>query len=102
MTDRLIYDTRTGTLTLDGEVLDLPRKERELLVYLIEHPDIVHKKEELIRAVWGYASLGQSSTLTVHVNRLRRKLEQDPRSPNIIECVWGVGYKLRSGKVTIL
>lgn len=102
MTDRLIYDTRSRIITLDGVPLTLPKKERELLVYLIEHPDTVHKKEELIRAVWGYESLGQSSTLTVHVNRLRKKLESDPRTPDVIECVWGVGYRMRVASVKII
>ena len=93
MDKRVVYERSGGTITRDGVPLTLPKKERELLVYLIEHPDTVHKKDELIFAVWGYSSLGQSSTLAVHVNRLRKKLESDPRSPSIIECVWGVGYK---------
>lgn len=102
MTDRLVYSRDSGRLTLCGSELSLPKKERELLVYLIEHPDIVHTKASLIDAVWGYDALGQCSTLTVHVNRLRKKLESDVRTPEIIECVWGVGYKLCSDKVKII
>ena len=102
MDKTVIYERSSGSITLDGVPLTLPKKEMELLVYLIEHADAVHTKEELIEAVWGYESLGQYSTLTVHVNRLRKKLESDPRTPSLIECVWGVGYKLRSDRIKII
>ena len=99
---RLRYVPETGEISIGGEVLKLPKKERELLVYLATHPDIVHTREALIEAVWGYDSLGQSSTLTVHINRLRKKLENDPACPEIIETVWGRGYRVRSDRVSIL
>ena len=101
MSERLVYDRGTGVISVDSEQLTLPRKERELLIYLLEHPDTHHTKEQLIDAVWGYDPLGRTSTLTVHVNRLRKKLERDSRSPEIISCVWGVGYRLNSDNVKI-
>ena len=99
---RLCYDPATREISIGGEVLKIPKKERELLVYLVEHPDVVQTRDELIEAVWGYDSLGQSSTLTVHINRLRKKLENDPACPEIIETVWGRGYRVRSDRVSIL
>ena len=99
---KLFYSLSAGEISVDGEVLRLPKKERELLVYLIEHPDTVHTKEKLIEAVWGYDALGQSSTLTVHINRLRRKLEIDPACPEIIETAWGKGYRIRSERVAVV
>lgn len=98
---RVTYSRATGEITVGGETLKLPKKERALLVYLIEHPDTVHTKEHLIREVWGYDSLGMSSTLTVHVNRLRKKLECDPACPEVIETVRGRGYRIRLGAVRI-
>ena len=97
----ICYAPSTGEISVDGKTLKLPRKERELLVYLIEHPDTVHTKKELVEAVWGYDPLGQSSTLTVHVNRLRKKIEHDPSCPEIIETAWGSGYRVRSERIEI-
>ena len=93
---RLCYDPATREISIGGEVLKLPKKERELLVYLVEHPDVVHTRDELIEAVWGYDSLGQSSTLTVHINRLRKRLNKKAACQNIIETVWGRGYRVLS------
>ncbi len=98
----ICYAPSTGEISVDGRMLKLPKKERELLTYLIEHPDRVHTKRELIEAVWGYDSLGQSSTLTVHVNRLRKKIERDPACPETIETVWGSGYRVRSERIKIM
>ncbi len=96
---RICYSAVTGEISVGAKPLKLPKKERELIVYLLSHPDIVHTKDSLIEAIWGYDSLGQSSTLTVHINRLRRKLEQDPACPEIIETVRGKGYRIRLDKV---
>lgn len=97
----ICYTPVTGEIHLGGEALKLPKKERQLLVYLIEHPDSVHTKEQLMYEVWGYDPLGDSSTLTVHINRLRKKLERDPSCPEIIETVRGVGYRIRRGSISV-
>ncbi len=99
--DIISLNTNAGVFCAGGKPLKLPKKERELLLYLVSHPDTVHTKEELVREVWGYETLGQSSTLTVHINRLRKKLEPAPDSPKLIETVWGVGYMIRRGKISI-
>ena len=89
--DKISFDRKTGEISFDGKRLKLPKKEYELIVYLIERPDVVHTKKELIEAVWGYDSLGQSSTLTVHINRLRERFK-DNEDFDIL-TVRGLGYK---------
>jgi DNA-binding response OmpR family regulator len=67
-------------------------REFELLVFLVLHPNQVFRREELLERVWGY-TFGDTSTVTVHVRRLREKIEPDPAHPTRIHTVWGVGYK---------
>ena len=71
-----------------------PNREFELLRYLARNPNIVFSREQLFEAIWGYDYIGDSSTVTVHINRIREKLEEDPSRPRIIETVWGAGYRL--------
>lgn len=73
----------------EGREIKLPNREFELLVYLAKNPNRVFSKEQLFEAIWGYDYMGDSATVTVHVNRLRDKLGSD-----IIETVWGAGYRL--------
>jgi DNA-binding response OmpR family regulator len=90
-----------GNLTIDvparearvGErPVPLTVREFELLVFLVLHPHHVFRREELLERVWGY-TFGDTSTVTVHVRRLREKIEPDPANPTRIQTVWGVGYK---------
>lgn len=74
--------------------LRLPNREFELLKFLAENPNIVFSKERLFEAIWGYDYMGDSATVTVHVGRIRDKIEDDPAHPKIIETVWGAGYRL--------
>ena len=74
--------------------LRLPNREFELLKFLAENPNIVFSKEQLFEAIWGYDYLGDSATVTVHIGRIRDKIEDDPANPKIIETVWGRGYRL--------
>jgi DNA-binding response OmpR family regulator len=67
-------------------------REFELLVFLMRHPRQVFRREELLEAVWGY-TYGDTSTVTVHIRRLREKVEGDPSAPTHIQTVWGVGYR---------
>ncbi|NQM55270.1 response regulator transcription factor [Streptococcus suis] len=76
-------------VTLDGQEIKLPNREFELLVYLAKHPNRVFSKEHLFEKIWGYDYVGDSATVAVHVNRLRDKLGSD-----LIETVWGAGYRL--------
>ena len=72
----------------------MPNREFELLKFLAEHPNIVFSKERLFEAIWGYDYVGDSATVTVHIGRIRDKIEDDPSSPKLIETVWGAGYRL--------
>lgn len=73
----------------------LTNKEFELLLFLAENPNIVFSKETLFDRVWGLDAVGDTSTVTVHVNRLREKIEKNSTNPEFIETVWGVGYRFR-------
>ena len=74
--------------------LRLPNREFELLKFLAENPNIVFSKERLFETIWGYDYVGDSATVTVHIGRIREKIEDDPSHPKIIETVWGAGYRL--------
>jgi DNA-binding response OmpR family regulator len=76
----------------DDEVLPLTAREFELLVHLVRHPRRAFRREELLERVWG-TRYGDTSTVTVHVRRLREKLELDPSNPKHLVTVWGVGYR---------
>ncbi|AHF09140.1 MULTISPECIES: response regulator transcription factor [Dehalobacter] len=74
---------------------NLAQKEFELLLYLAKHPNRVFGRDELFEKVWGLEALGDSATVTVHIARLRDKIESDPSNPQYIETVWGAGYRFR-------
>jgi DNA-binding response OmpR family regulator len=86
-------DTATRRVTVGGERVLLPGKEYELLVKLASDPARVFTKEELLREVWGFRSLGRTRTLDSHASRLRRRLAR-PGHPPYVQNVWGVGYCL--------
>ncbi len=92
---------RAGELELDpmahearlaGELVALTAKEFDLLRHLMEHPRRAFRREELLEQVWGF-SYGDTSTVTVHIRRLREKIEADPSAPRYVTTVWGVGYR---------
>ena len=76
----------------DGALLPLTVREFELLVFLVRHPRRAFRREEVLERVWG-SRYGDSSTVTVHVRRLREKVEDDPSVPRHLVTVWGVGYR---------
>ena len=76
--------------------LRLPNREFTLLKYLAENANIVFSKERLFEAICGYDYVGDSATVTVHIGRIREKIEDDPTDPKIIETVWGAGYRLNT------
>ena len=92
----LRIDRTTRRVTLSGEVVVLAGKELELLVKLASDPYRVFTKEQLLREVWGFRSLGRTRTLDSHASRLRRKLARGGEAPYVIN-IWGVGYKLLDG-----
>jgi DNA-binding response OmpR family regulator len=78
----------------DGREIKMPNREFALLKYLAEHPNTVFSKEKLFETIWGYEYVGDSATVTVHIGRIRDKVEDDPAHPKLIETVWGAGYRL--------
>jgi DNA-binding response OmpR family regulator len=89
----LEIDLASRVVTLAGEAVQLSAKEYELLVALAEDPERVFRKEELLRNVWGFRSLGRTRTLDSHASRLRRKLNAHGDTAYVLN-VWGVGYRL--------
>jgi len=78
----------------DNEVL-LTQKEFDLILFLVENPNRVFSKEYLFESVWGYDSLSDASTITVHIARIREKIETNPEKRQYIETVWGAGYRFK-------
>lgn len=76
-----------------GTVIDLSPREFDVLIYLASNPGQVFTRDQLYNQIWGLEALGDTSTITVTVNRLRQKLESDLNHPEYIQTVWGVGYK---------
>lgn len=72
----------------------MPNREFELLKFLAQNPNIVFSREQLFEKIWGYDYIGSSATVMVHINRIREKIEDDARNPEILETVWGAGYRL--------
>ncbi|MET8499491.1 response regulator transcription factor [Streptomyces microflavus] len=89
----LRLDPVARSASRDGTGLALTLREFDLLAFLLRHPGRAFGREELMREVWGW-DFGDLSTVTVHIRRLRGKVEQDPARPRLIRTVWGVGYRL--------
>lgn len=95
----LTIDCAKREVYLDGRPLPLTVKEYELLLLLVTNKEKVISKEELFNKVWGVESESELQTLTVHIKRLRQKIEKDPGNPRHILTVWGVGYKFVQGNI---
>jgi len=93
---QLTVDTARRVAMLAGVPLSLTVREFDLLAYLMRHPGRAFRRAELLEAVWGW-TFGDHSTVTVHVRRLREKIEDDPAAPKRIVTVWGVGYRYENG-----
>jgi DNA-binding response OmpR family regulator len=88
----LVVDSTEHTATLAGRRLSLTMREFDLLRFFLTHPGQAFSRDELLQKVWGW-SFGDQSTVTVHVRRLREKIEADPTHPVRLATVWGVGYR---------
>ncbi|QQM47285.1 response regulator transcription factor [Streptomyces liliifuscus] len=88
----LTVDPAARRATKNGGELALTLREFDLLAFLLRHPGRAYSREDLMREVWGW-DFGDLSTVTVHVRRLRNKVEDDPARPSLIQTVWGVGYR---------
>jgi two-component system, OmpR family, response regulator ResD len=91
--DGLEIDPAARRITLDGHGIELTQLEFELLLFLARHPGQVFTREQLMEYVWQYSFYLDTSTVTVHIRRLRAKLEPDPERPRFIQTIWGVGYR---------
>ena len=85
-------DTVAREVTRAGEPLALTAKELDLLVFLASQPRRALRRDDLLEHVWGY-TIGDTATITVHIRRLREKIERDPANPEHLTTVWGVGYR---------
>jgi DNA-binding response OmpR family regulator len=88
----LVVDSARHVATRGGEPLALTAREFALLRFLVAHPGTAFSRDDLLQQVWGW-SIGDRSTVTVHVRRLREKVERDPTRPERLLTVWGVGYR---------
>jgi two-component system, OmpR family, alkaline phosphatase synthesis response regulator PhoP len=91
--DGLELDAATREAHLHGEQLRLTAKEFDLLFFLASNPRNVFSRDQLMNRVWGYEAARDTGTVTVHIRRLRAKIEQDPANPLRLETIWGVGYR---------
>jgi DNA-binding response OmpR family regulator len=85
-------DPASRIVTREGRRIAMTSREFDLLHHFLSSPGTVFSREQLLREVWGW-SFGDDSTVTVHVRRLREKLEADPTHPTLLVTVWGVGYR---------
>jgi len=98
---QLQIDITTHSATLADKILDLTSTEFDLLFYLASHSEQVFSRSELLSSVWGYNHSGYEHTVNSHINRLRNKLEKNPANPEIVQTVWGVGYKFNAQGVSL-
>ena len=88
-------DRTARRVWVDGEEKAFTTKEFDLLTFLASNPDHVFTKEELFREIWDMDSIGDIATVTVHIKKIREKIEKNTAKPQYIETIWGVGYRFR-------
>ena len=88
-------DKTARRVYIDGEEKAFTTKEFDLLTFLAENPNHVYTKEELFREIWDMDSIGDIATVTVHIKKIREKIEYDTSNPQYIETIWGVGYRFK-------
>lgn len=86
----------THRVYVEGEEVELTHKEYELLLFFVLNVDVVFSREQLYERIWGWDAMGDSATVAVHINRLRKKIEKDPANPRYIVSVWGAGYRFNA------
>jgi len=93
--DGLVIDPAARRVTVNDEEVQLTVREYDLLLFLARHPGQVFSRDQLMDAVWEYAFYTDTSTVTVHMRRLRSKIEHNPSEPERLQTVWGVGYRFQ-------
>lgn len=91
----LKIDKTARRVYVDGEERIFTTKEFDLLTFLAENPNHVYSKEELFREIWDMDSIGDIATVTVHIKKIREKIEYDTAKPQYIETIWGIGYRFK-------
>ena len=91
----LKIDTTARRVWVNEEERTFTTKEFDLLTFLASHPNHVYTKEELFREIWDMESIGDIATVTVHIKKIREKVEMDTSNPQYIETIWGVGYRFK-------
>nr|WP_276008520.1 response regulator transcription factor [Aequitasia blattaphilus] len=91
----LKIDTTARRVWINGEEKTFTTKEFDLLTFLAGHQNHVYSKEELFREIWDMESIGDIATVTVHIKKIREKIEVDTSNPQYIETIWGVGYRFK-------
>lgn len=89
----LEINTASRQVFVNDKEVQLTTKEYEILLFLASHPNIVFTRERLLSAIWGNEYFGDTATIAVHIQKIRRKIETDPASPVYIETIWGTGYR---------
>ena len=89
-------DPNARTVSVRHEPVSMTAKEFDLLWFFMRHPRQVFSRAQVLDHVWGYDFYGDPSTVTVHIRRLREKIERDPSRPDLLQTVWGVGYKFEA------
>lgn len=92
----LEINTAARKIFMNGKEIKMTAKEYELLLFLASNPDIVFDKEQIYDAIWGDNYYGDTATVPVHIQRIRKKIEKDPTNPQYIETLWGSGYRFNS------
>jgi DNA-binding response OmpR family regulator len=92
----LEINTASHKVTVNGAEVQMTAKEYELLLFLASNPNIVFSKERLYDAIWGEEFYGDSATVPVHIQKIRKKIEKNPSEPEFIETLWGTGYRFNS------
>ena len=86
----------THRVFVEGAEVELTNQEYELLLFFMLNVDVVFSREQLYERIWGWDAMGDSATVAVHINRLRKKIEKDPADPRYIVSVWGAGYRFNA------
>ncbi|MEK4299192.1 response regulator transcription factor [Oceanobacillus sp. FSL W8-0428] len=91
----LTIDHDSRRVFINGQEKTFSAKEYDLLYFLASNPNIVFTKEHLFEQIWGYDAIGDNTTVTVHIRKIREKIEENPSLPKFIETIWGVGYRFQ-------
>ncbi len=94
----LEINTASRRVTVNGREVQLTAKEYDLLLFFAANPNIVFTKEHILSAIWGDDYYGDTATVAVHIQKIRKKIEKDPANPEFIETLWGTGYRLTGGR----